>query len=69
MRRAALESGKYESELWGGSYERVQIMTIAELLEGKKPNVPKFLPGYQKAECILPNVDQQELFGRTEVAK
>jgi DNA modification methylase len=62
MRRAALESGQYESELWGGSYERVQILTIAELLEGKKPNVPKFLPGYQKAARIQPDIDQQKLF-------
>ncbi len=63
MKRAALESGGYESELWGGTYDRVQIMTVAELLDGKKPNVPKFLPGYQKAARIHPDVDQQELFG------
>ena len=36
---AELESGQYTSELWGGTYDRVQIMTVAELLEGKKPNV------------------------------
>ena len=63
MKRAALESGQYESELWGGTYDRVQIMTVADLLAGKKPNVPKFLPGYQKAERIQPMADQQELFG------
>ena len=64
MNRAALESGKYDSELWGGSYDRIQIMTISDLLAGKKPNVPKFLPGYQKAERIQPAVDQQELFAK-----
>jgi len=28
--------------------DKLQIITIAELLEGKKPNVPKFLPGLPK---------------------
>ena len=64
MKRAALEAGQYESELWGGRYERVQILTVAELLGGKKPNIPKFLPGYQKAIRIAAEQgEQQELFG------
>ena len=61
MQRAALEAGQYESDLWGGKYDRLQILTVEELLAGKKPNVPKFLPGYQKAAKIQPTADQQAL--------
>jgi hypothetical protein len=64
MRRAAMEAGQYESELWGGRYERLQVLTISELLAGKKPNVPKFLAAYQKAAKIAAAAgEQQELFG------
>ena len=63
MRRAALEAGQYESELWGGRYPSVQILTIAELLAGAKPNIPKFLPGYQRALRVAAELgEQQELF-------
>jgi site-specific DNA-methyltransferase (adenine-specific) len=64
MKRAAVEAGQYESELWGGMYERLQILTVEELLAGKKPNVPKFLAAYQKAARIAAAAgEQQELFG------
>jgi site-specific DNA-methyltransferase (adenine-specific) len=64
MKRAAVEAGQYESELWGGRYERLQILTISELLAGKKPNVPKFLAAYQKAAKVAAAAgEQQELFG------
>lgn len=63
MKRAAVEAGQYESELWGGKYDRLQVMTVAELLAGKKPDIPKFLPGYQKAERLKPTADQQKVFG------
>lgn len=64
MKRAAVEAGQYESELWGGKYERIQVLTISELLAGKKPNVPKFLAAYQKAAKIAAAAgEQQELFG------
>ena len=63
MRKLAVNAGTYTSELWGGSYERIQIMSIGELLAGKKPNVPKFLPAYQKAAKIAAAAgEQQELF-------
>ena len=63
MKRAAVEAGQYESELWGGNYERLQILTISELLAGKKPDVPKFLAAYQKAAKIAAAAgEQQELF-------
>lgn len=60
MRRAATEAGQYESELWGGSYERIQILTVSQLLAGSKPNVPKFLPAYQKAAKIAAAAGEQQ---------
>ena len=64
MKRAAVEAGQYESQLWGGKYERVQILTVSQLLAGEKPTVPKFLPAYQKAARIAEAAgEQQELFG------
>jgi len=63
MKRAAVEAGQYESQLWGGKFERVQVLTISELLAGMKPNVPKFLAAYQKAARIAAAAGaQQELF-------
>ena len=64
MKRAATEAGQYESALWGGKYERIQILTVSELLAGTKPNVPKFLPAYQRAARIAAAAgEQQEMFG------
>jgi DNA modification methylase len=60
MQRAAVEAGQYESELWGVKYDRIQILTVANLLDGKKPNVPKFLPGYQKATRIAADLGEQQ---------
>lgn len=63
MKLLAVNAGQYESDLWGGSYERVQILTISELLAGKKPNVPKFLPAYQKAAKIAAAAGEQQELG------
>lgn len=64
MRKLAVNAGRYESELWGGSYERIQVLTVGDLLTGMKPDVPKFLPAYQKAAKIAAAAgEQQELFG------
>ena len=60
MERAALEAGQYASELWGAKFDRIQILTVAELLAGKKPNVPKFMPAYQKAARIAAEAGQQQ---------
>lgn len=46
---AANKSGSYVYELSGHSYPRVQIITIAELLAGKRPNMPTPLPAYKRA--------------------
>ena len=63
----ASTAGAYHSELWNRDYQRIQILSIRELLEeGHKPNLPPFvLPTYQKADKVKakPDAEQKELFG------
>lgn len=40
MKIAAMEAGYYESPTWGHQYPKIQIITISELFEGQKPNIP-----------------------------
>jgi adenine specific DNA methylase Mod len=40
MIEAALEAEYYKSPTWGHEYPKIQIVTIPELLSGKKPNIP-----------------------------
>jgi len=66
MRVEAATAGAYHSELWNRDYQRIQILSIRELLEGaKKPSLPPFvLPTYQQAERVKKvDASQQELFG------
>jgi len=41
MKIAAMEAGYYESPIWGHEYPKIQISAIPELLEGKKPKIPR----------------------------
>ena len=40
MRAEAAQAGFYHSDIWNRDYPRVQILTIAELLEGKQIDMP-----------------------------
>jgi len=40
MIQAAFEANHYTSPTWGHKYPKIQILTIKELLEGKKPEIP-----------------------------
>jgi DNA modification methylase len=40
MKTEAVTAGFYESEVWGRKYPKVQLLTIAELLEGKRVDMP-----------------------------
>jgi site-specific DNA-methyltransferase (adenine-specific) len=40
MKIAAMEAGYYESPTWGHKYPKIQISTITELLQKKKPLIP-----------------------------
>jgi site-specific DNA-methyltransferase (adenine-specific) len=40
MRTEAVTAGFYESETWGKTYPRLQLLTVADLLSGKKIDMP-----------------------------
>lgn len=67
MRLEADVAGLFHSELWKRDYQRIQILSIRELLEeGKKPQLPPFvMSSYQEAERIPSKkaAEQAELFG------
>jgi hypothetical protein len=66
MRQEATTAGVYHSELWNRDYPRLQLLTIRELLDGKRPQIPPFvLPTYQRAERVPVKkaAEQGELFG------
>jgi DNA modification methylase len=66
MHLEATTAGIYHSELSGRDYQRIQILTIRELLEEhRRPDLPVLvLPAYQQAERVEKKAAEQgELFG------
>ena len=62
MLEEAATAGIYHSELSGKDFERVQILTIRELLEGKRPRLPVLvLSSYEKAERVKDAPGQEKL--------
>ena len=45
MEKEAAAVGRFHSELTGRSYPRLQIVTLAELFQGKRPDIPYVDPG------------------------
>lgn len=65
MRKDAAAAGEFYSELSKRSYPKIQIMTIKELLDGRKPEIPLLvLQPYQQAERVeQESPGQEKLFG------
>jgi DNA modification methylase len=65
MKLEADTAGLYHSQLWNRDYSKIQIITIRELLDGRKPVLPAFVaPAYQVAPKLPKQTVQQEsLFG------
>ena len=64
MLQEAAEAGIFHSELANRDYQRVQIVTVDDLLHGKKPELPLLLlPTYQQAEQVKASPGQMEAFG------
>ena len=64
MLQEAAEAGFFHSELADRDYPRVQVLTIEDLLHGKKPELPLLvLPTYQQAEKVKESPGQMEAFG------
>ena len=54
MRTEAASAGFYHSEIWQRDYPRMQIRTIAELLEGQDFDIPQHASMYQPAQARPP---------------
>ena len=53
MRLEADTAGLFHSDVWKRDYPRIQILTIAQLLAGVKPQLPPFvMPTYQQAQRV-----------------
>ena len=52
MRAEAASAGFYHSEIWQRDYPRMQIRTIAELLEGRAFDIPPHPSMYQPAQRV-----------------
>ena len=65
MKEEAAKAGEFYSEIADRSYPKIQIVTIKELLDGKKPQIPLLvLPTYQQAEKLdTVSPGQEKLFG------
>ena len=66
MRQEAATGGVYHSALSGRDYQRVQILSIKDILEDhRKPDLPLLvLPAYQQAERVRARAaEQAEMFG------
>ncbi len=65
MKLEADTAGIFHSETWNRDFPKLQIFSIKELLDGRKPSLPPFvLPTYEQATKIIPSAgEQEELFG------
>ena len=65
MKTEAVTAGFYESALWGQKYPKIQLFTVAELLAGKKVEMPPIRQvgaTFKKApKAIEKQGEQQEL--------
>lgn len=50
MVQEAAEKGFYRSQMWGRDFQRLQIITIEELLNGRRPDLPNQLPSHAQAQ-------------------
>ena len=62
MLEAANQSGSWTHPANGQRYPLVQILQVAELLNGKRPNMPPALIPYFQAEKRRPEDETQPLF-------
>lgn len=64
MTTEAVSSGYYHSDLWQKDYPRLQILAIADLLDGKGIDMPKSVPSqFKQAEKVKRKKGQQGELG------
>jgi len=61
MRVEAAIAGKFHSETWQADFPVIQILTIEELLHGKKPNHPPSGAPYKSSERFEPDEKRTQL--------
>jgi len=57
----AAAAGFYESEFWGRKFARVQIVTVEEMLDGKRPDIPWGKAPFAKAPVEKERGEQGEM--------
>lgn len=63
MRDEAGKAGNYTADLTGQTFPKIQIVTVADLMAGKRPEMPTAILPYLKAKPRDP--DQLTLDGHT----
>lgn len=64
MKTEAATAGFFESKLWNKKYPKIQLLTIAELLDGKKiemPPIRQVNATFKKAQTTGKTSKQSEL--------
>jgi DNA modification methylase len=62
MQAEAISTGFYHSPGWNQDYPKLQILTIAELLNGAEVKMPPTSVTFKQAERVKPSANQQSLF-------
>ena len=65
MRTEAVSAGFYHSDVWQRDYPKIQLRTIAELLEGKTFELPPHPSMYQAAQRVRSAEGRQGRMGET----
>jgi site-specific DNA-methyltransferase (adenine-specific) len=60
MVKEAKATDPYVAKKWNHEYPRIQILTIQELLKGKKPDLPPTLSSFQEAPRIENDVEEKK---------
>jgi hypothetical protein len=66
MKTEAVTAGLYESAIWGRKYPKVQLLTVAELLAGKKVQMPPIRQvgaTFKKAPKLMKQQGEQQGLG------
>lgn len=61
---AANHGGVYTWPVNGQTFPRIQVITVADLLAGKRPRMPQLSLPYIQASRDVPQSDQMDLFGQ-----
>jgi DNA modification methylase len=65
---AANRGGVYQWPVNGQTFPRLQVITVAELLAGRRPTMPQLMLPYVTTPKALPESLQMELFGKAASA-